>query len=323
MPDFMTARSSTKAELKDFLTQDQFKAIESSFVSKYGMPLETCGANGKESLSLCSSPCHPYFCRVIRDSRPAAIRCRRDRRRWMNIAMQTGRPHIGVCHAGIMLACVPVVYQRIRLGGLFFGKCLLRMPDKTMAQEFHTRFKGFRFDWKALNRVAGRLNIVPEQQLIRAGEFLQSRLEQVLVPKNVRSLQEQNALRRAEKKLKRKRLRAAIPYISESSCIRLAMEYMNHHYDRPVTLEDIAHPTGLSLFRMAHLFKETTGVTPIDYLTRVRIRNAKRLLMTTDWDCVRIGQTVGYNHASYFMRTFKRAAGTTPQQWRMRKSKHN
>jgi len=58
--DFMSTPSS-EMELKDIFTPEQFKAIESSFVSKYGMPLESCGTNGKESLSLCSSPCHPYF----------------------------------------------------------------------------------------------------------------------------------------------------------------------------------------------------------------------------------------------------------------------
>jgi AraC-like DNA-binding protein len=309
-------------ELKDIFTPEQFKAIEASFVSKYGLPLESCGTNGRESLSLCSSPCHPYFCRVIRDSRPGAVRCRRDRRRWMNIAIQTGRPCIGVCHAGIMLGCVPVVYRGKQFGGVFFGKCLLKKPGKAFGREFRRRFKGFRFDGDEIRRAAGRLKVIPERQLVRAGEFLQSRLKRALVPAKVKVLREQNALRRAEKENKRKRLRAAMPYISESSAIRPAMEYMDHHYDRPLTLAEITRTTKLSESRLSHLFTEKIGITLFDYLTRVRIRNAKRLLQTTDWECLQIGPAVGYDNQSYFMRTFKRLAGTTPQRWRLRKNKH-
>jgi YesN/AraC family two-component response regulator len=240
----------------------------------------------------------------------------------MNTAIQTGRPCVDVCHAGIMLACVPVVYRRLKLGGLFFGKCLLKKPDKTTAQEFHRRFKGFRFDWYELKRVARRLDIVPERQLVRAGEFLQSRLKRVLVPAKVKVLKEQSARRQVEKERKRKRMRAAIPYISGSSRIRPAIEYMDCHYDRPITLAEITRTTKLSESRLSHLFTEKMGITLFDYLTRVRIRNAKRLLQTTDWECIRIGPAVGYDNQSYFMRMFKRLAGTTPQRWRMRNKKH-
>jgi len=108
--------------------------------------------------------------------------------------------------------------------------------------------------------------------------------------------------------------------------IKPAIDYMEASYDQPITLADIAKAAHLSVSRLAHLFKEQMGITIIDYLTEVRIGQAKRLLLTTDKTCTKICFDVGYNNQSYFTRTFKDAAGMTPRKFResnhRKKTKH-
>jgi AraC-like DNA-binding protein/ligand-binding sensor protein len=305
--------------LRDILTKEWFAKVESVFSLRYGLMLESVSPDGREVRSLSGSPCHPYFCRLIRDSRPGTARCYKDRIRWMDFAQQSGRPYIGVCHAGIVLGCVPVIYRGKRLGGMFFGKCLSDKPDKAPTADIRRWFKGFRFHWNTLSRAMGKLNVISESQLVRAGQYLRSQLNQVLVPQKVAVLRKQKARRFAEKARKQEQLKRPIPQVDSASRIHPAMEYMDYHYDLPVKLKELAKLSGLSVFRFSHLFREQTGITPVDYLTQVRIGHARRLLTTTDWDFRQIMEATGYTYQSYFIRMFKRVTGTTPMQFRLRK----
>ncbi len=100
------------------------------------------------------------------------------------------------------------------------------------------------------------------------------------------------------------------------SQLRPAMEFMQYHYDQPLTLEDVAKQAHLSVSRLAHLFKEQVGITVIEYLTNIRINEAKRRLLTGDRNCTQICFEVGYNNQSYFTRIFKQVVGMTPRQFR-------
>lgn len=305
--------------LRDILTKEWFAKVESVFSSRYEVMLESVSPGGREVRSLSGSPCHPYFCRLIRDSRPGTARCYKDRVRWMDLAQQSGRPYIGTCHAGIVLGCVPIVYRGKRLGGMFYGKCLADNTDRLSGQDIGRRFKGFRFHWNTLSRAMGKLNVVSAGQLVLAGEYLQSQLNQVLTPKKVSVLRKQKARQFAEKARKQERLKRPMPQVDLTSRIRPAIEYMDYHYDLPVKLKELAKLSGLSVFRFAHVFREQTGITPVEYLTQVRIGHARRLLAATDWDFRQIMEATGYTYQSYFIRVFKRVSGMTPQQFRLRK----
>ncbi len=101
------------------------------------------------------------------------------------------------------------------------------------------------------------------------------------------------------------------------SQLRPAIEYMQYHFEQPLTLEDIARQAYLSVSRLSHLFKEQLGISVVDYLTNIRINQAKERLITSDSTCSQICFEVGYNNQSYFTRVFKQVVGMTPRQFRM------
>lgn len=168
----MKAKNSLKMELKDALTKEQFKLIESSFKSNYQLAIEMVGIDGMELHSFCSSGCQPPFCRLIRTSRIGAARCRQDRIRAMNIAMETGQPYICLCHAGIVLVCVPIMDGEMPLGGIFFGKCLWDKPDEFFGTELSKRLRGLRYDFVELQRAVEGLPVVSARRIHDAAEFL-------------------------------------------------------------------------------------------------------------------------------------------------------
>ncbi|MGM7722722.1 AraC family transcriptional regulator [Metabacillus sp. Hm71] len=93
------------------------------------------------------------------------------------------------------------------------------------------------------------------------------------------------------------------------------IEYMVDHYKNPITLSDLANIAGLSTSHYSRLFKKYIGLSPIDYLTHLRIDRAKELLVLSDIRIKEVSQTVGYADELYFSRTFKRIVGVSPSQF--------
>jgi len=94
-----------------------------------------------------------------------------------------------------------------------------------------------------------------------------------------------------------------------------AVEFINANFQRKVTLDEIAAHVRLSKFHFSRLFKDRTGRSFIEYLTRVRIQKAKELLRTQS--ILETCYDVGYDSPAHFSRTFKRIAGITPRTHQM------
>ena len=84
----------------------------------------------------------------------------------------------------------------------------------------------------------------------------------------------------------------------------------------PLDLEQIATAVGLSPFHFLRLFAAALGVTPHQYLVRARLRRAAQLLAETDRPITDVALDVGFADLSNFVRTFRRAAGASPREFR-------
>ncbi|KWX78794.1 AraC family transcriptional regulator [Paenibacillus jilunlii] len=94
------------------------------------------------------------------------------------------------------------------------------------------------------------------------------------------------------------------------------MNWIEEHYQEEVKLEQLAAETHLSKSYVSRVFHHETGGRLVDYLTARRIKQACRLLSTTDMPVEQIGIAVGFPNASYFNQLFKRVLGTTPLKYR-------
>ena len=91
-----------------------------------------------------------------------------------------------------------------------------------------------------------------------------------------------------------------------------AMRYIREHFDQNLTLKDIARAVYISPFYLSHIFRERLGCTVIDYLTSVRIEEAKKLLRQEGSSIVGIAGRIGYSDSGYFSKVFKKSEGVTP-----------
>ncbi|WOO42358.1 AraC family transcriptional regulator [Rubellicoccus peritrichatus] len=95
-----------------------------------------------------------------------------------------------------------------------------------------------------------------------------------------------------------------------------AQEYINSHLYEPLKVADIAKHLGYSLSRTYTLFRNHTGQSPVDYITRQRINAAEKLLKNSKLSVSDIAFKCGFNSSQYFSRTFRRYNGLSPSAFR-------
>lgn len=95
-----------------------------------------------------------------------------------------------------------------------------------------------------------------------------------------------------------------------------AVEFMNASFSRPLTLEEIAGHVHLHPVYFAQLFKAEVGLPPRQYLLRIRINHARRLLAETDLPVSDIARSCGFRTVAYFSRAFRTAEGVSPSAYR-------
>lgn len=92
--------------------------------------------------------------------------------------------------------------------------------------------------------------------------------------------------------------------------------YINVHYREKITLDDLAALTFMNKYYLSHIFKEHTGIAPIEYLLNKRIVEAEKLLVNTNLSISQIAGIVGFGTASYFSQYFKQINDMTASQYR-------
>ena len=92
--------------------------------------------------------------------------------------------------------------------------------------------------------------------------------------------------------------------------------WIDAHSHHQIGLDDAAEQAGLSAFHFLRLFSDVLGVTPHQYLVRSRLRHAARRLADDDSPITDIAYDVGFADLSNFVRTFHRAAGASPLNFR-------
>ena len=98
--------------------------------------------------------------------------------------------------------------------------------------------------------------------------------------------------------------------------VRQAMAYIHEQYMQPLTREDIARYVGVHHDYLTRCFSQETAVSPVTYLNRYRIIQAKKLLKESDLNMTEVAITVGFSSSSYFSRTFRRETGISPSAYK-------
>ncbi|WP_181592987.1 helix-turn-helix transcriptional regulator [Paenibacillus sp. YN15] len=97
-----------------------------------------------------------------------------------------------------------------------------------------------------------------------------------------------------------------------------AISCMNRHTSAKLTLDQLGSHTGVSPSYLSRVFHELTGMSPIAYFNRIKMDEAKELLLSTHLTVKEVAHKLGFADEFYFSRLFKHTVGAAPSEYRGR-----
>jgi hypothetical protein len=104
----------------------------------------------------------------------------------------------------------------------------------------------------------------------------------------------------------------------EPEAVRTAKAFIMEHLAEPMSLEQVAAHAHVSPFHFCKVFKRATGMTFTDFVNRVRVEKARKMLMRPEARITEVAYDVGFQSLSHFNRSFRRIAGESPTEFRSR-----
>ena len=98
--------------------------------------------------------------------------------------------------------------------------------------------------------------------------------------------------------------------------LKRVLSYIEANLDKAITLSELSRVADMSLYYFATLFKQSTSLSPHQYVLRRRIERAKQLLRETESSVLEISLSLGFEQPNNFARTFRRLTGTSPTHYR-------
>lgn len=163
-------------------------------------------------------------------------------------------------------------------------------------------------------RAAGRIQSLPSDRLDEIGlARVYSALERGYA---VRDLVEAAAALRLALSVAARLLATGVGQRTARERVAASVADLRRNWTQPRRLGELAAAASVSPGHYSALFRELTGFAPIDYLIRIRVQHACRLLDTTHASVAAVAAEAGYDDAYYFTRCFRRVMGCSPRAYR-------
>ena len=186
---------------------------------------------------------------------------------------------------------------------LFDDKLLRRNQLSFIRTMLEKSLRGILFSKETTQLLAPRIIELNQKQGFDSVLELMSILHDLSISRNMRILSD-SSFNNTEQ------------YTYNSRRIEKTLEYMNHNFDKPITLNEVARLANMSDAAFSRFFKQRTGNTFIDSLTEIRLGHASRMLIDTTQSVAEIAYHCGFNNISNFNRIFKKKKSCTPKDFR-------
>lgn len=93
-------------------------------------------------------------------------------------------------------------------------------------------------------------------------------------------------------------------------------QYINSHFYEPISLSTLSEILSMSVSRLSKTFMSHTGMGIAEYTKFVRISNAEKLLVESDYSITEIAGMCGFNDSNYFSTAFKAVKNISPKEYR-------
>lgn len=108
------------------------------------------------------------------------------------------------------------------------------------------------------------------------------------------------------------RLRAITSNANHGYQIARTIEWMKENFSKPVKVEDLANNSGMSVSAFHNHFRSMTAMSPLQFQKKMRLNEARRLMLAEHLDASKAAFEVGYESPSQFSREYSRLFGAPP-----------
>jgi AraC-like DNA-binding protein/ligand-binding sensor protein len=288
-----------KIEPADFVQQLSRSRIYQDYEQAFGkttkLPLEISSIKmGREVPRVRSKYANP-FCAILARTSKICGECLEVQRKLSGA--NTSDTQTVTCFAGLTTTSVPVKLEARVIAFLQTGQVFLRTPSAKRFKKIATQL----ISWGMKVNLARLENAYFHSRVVSPGLYraivrlLEIFAEHLALIANQIALQQANV---------------------DSPIVGRAKDYLASHQSEPIKLEQIARALNMSKFHFCRVFKQTTDLTFVEYLNRVRIEKAKILLHNNNLRVSEIAYDVGFQTITHFNRIFRKLVGHSPTEFR-------
>src|ERR1051325_4732097 len=273
---------------------DLYKEYERAFNEATGLPL---ALRPVESWQL---PHHRQrkenpFCALLAERSKACAACLQVQQTLAEKA--TDKPASVTCAVGLCDTAVPVKMGSRLLGFLHTGQIFRNKPTAAQFDKLAQLLAqwGLQGDTDKLKAAYYDSRVMTNKEHESVVKLLSIFAEHLSMVSNQILVQKENA---------------------EPPMITRAKQFIREHFTEELSLGQVAKAVNTSTFYFCKMFKKFTGINFTEYLSRVRIENARNLLLNPNLRISEIAYEVGFQSLTHFNRVFKKIVGQSPSEFR-------
>ena len=235
------------------------------------------------------------FCAMLATKSRACAACLQVQQKLSESARY--EPGSETCQVGMCDSAVPVRLGEKLVGFLHTGQIFRKKPTGAQFDRVTKLVAdwGVQVDHDKLKAAYFSTRVLSQQEHEATVKLLQIFAQHLSLLANQIVVQEKNA---------------------EPPVITRAKEFIDQHQTEDISLGQVAKAVNISTFYFCKMFKKVTGINFTDYVSRVRIENAKNLLLNPNLRVSEIAYEVGFQSLTHFNRVFKKVIGQSPTEYR-------
>lgn len=232
---------------------------------------------------------HAPFCEAVRSDMALSIKCAKSDTVGLDQVNRTKKPYIYTCHMGLTEAIVPILQDEEIAGYLMMGQIVEEKNIKHIIECINKASKDAAFHSLLTEKLCD--NISTTQEKIN---YCINILKVMIDYMNL----------------------SYVIQKSNESLYSKAKRYVSENVSKPILPKDICRSVGVSANTLYKTIKNRKGISPTEFIRKMKIDEAKRLLLKSDESISHIAECVGIPDVNYFIRVFKRETGISPLKYR-------
>ncbi len=226
------------------------------------------------------------YCYCVQNTNAGKVACHQSDIELLEKCRETKKIQMHICHAGLIDAAAPILYNDVIIGYIIFGE----MRANTDFSKIKSYLTSLGLDSDEMEKYYDAIPLF-EPDRIQSVSNIMIMLTKYLLLENM---------------LK--------PHFDER--IQRVIAYINENLTEELSIQKISKNTNVSKSVLYERFHETFNCTVSEYISEKRIELSCDFLIKTDLSVEYIAQKVGFSGASYYGKIFKRLKGTTPLKYR-------